>query len=96
MSELTICARVLVKDGHCDFVKEELLKLIAPTRLEEGCISYKLHQANDNKNLFIFFEHWQSVEILEKHLQSKHLKDYLKATDNLIEEFIVTKLTQIA
>ena len=43
MSKLTIVANIYAKAGRIDFVKAELLKLIEPTRAEEGCLNYDLH-----------------------------------------------------
>jgi len=42
--------------------KKVLLTLIDRTLTEEGCINFDLHQDNDNKNLFIFYENWESRE----------------------------------
>jgi quinol monooxygenase YgiN len=38
MSRLTVVARLVARKEYADVVKGELLKLIAPTRGEEGCI----------------------------------------------------------
>ena len=98
MSEkrLTIVAKILAKEEKRELVKKELLKLIEQTRGEEGCINYDLHQDNDNKNLFLFYENWTDRNIWQKHMQNKHLSQYLKATEGAVEEFIVNEMTQIA
>ncbi len=95
MSKLTLIARILAKGEKRELVKTELLKLIAPTRVEEGCINYDLHQDNENPNLFVFHENWESKELLEKHLASSHIAEYVKATEGSVEEFILQELTQI-
>lgn len=61
MAKLTITGNVLVKDGHVDFVKEELLKLISITESEKGCIKYDLHQDNENPNYFVFMKIGKAV-----------------------------------
>ncbi len=96
MSKLTIVARILAKPEKRELVKAELLKLIEPTRAEKGCINYDLHQDNENENLFIFHENWESHEIWQEHMNNSHLAEYTKATDGAVEEFIVHQLTQIA
>ena len=93
--KLTIVARILVKEGKVDLVKSELLKLIDVTRAEKGCINYDLHQDNENENFFLFYENWESRELWQKHMQNKHLAEYLKATDGAVEEFIVNEMNQI-
>ena len=94
-SKLTIVARILAKTEKRELVKNELLKLIAPTRGEEGCINYDLHQDNENPNLFIFHENWKSPGLLQKHMASTHIAEYVKATEGAVEEFILHEMTQI-
>ncbi len=55
MSTLTIVAKIEAKSDKVELVKAELLKLIAPTRKEAGCIQYDLHQDNSNPAVFVFF-----------------------------------------
>tara|TARA_R110001583_G_scaffold154770_1_gene306483 strand:- start:94 stop:390 length:297 start_codon:yes stop_codon:yes gene_type:complete len=94
--KLTIVARILVKEGKVDLVKNELLKLIELTRAEEGCINYDLHQDNENENLFLFHENWTNRELWQKHMQNDHLAEYVKATEGAVEEFILNEMTHIA
>ncbi len=95
MSRLTVVAKVVAKKESVESVKSELLKLVAPTREEEGCIEYNLHQDNDDPALFIFYENWESAACLEKHITSDHFKAYAGAVDGLIEEKTVHKMTRI-
>ncbi len=93
--QLTIVARVLAKEEKRELVKTELLKLIAITREEEGCINYDLHQDNENENLFLFYENWASKELWQKHMNNDHLVAYLKATDGAVEDFQLNEMTII-
>lgn len=92
---LTIVAKILAKEEKRELVKSELLKLIEPTRAEEGCINYDLHQDNKNPNLFWFYENLASRVLLEKHLKSTHLAAYVKATEGAMENFVMNEMTQI-
>lgn len=93
--ELTIVARILAKPEKRELVKTELLKLIDITRAEKGCINYDLHQDNENENLFLFYENWESRELWQTHMNNTHLAEYMKATDGAVEEFILNEMTQI-
>ena len=95
MSQLTVVAKVVAKKESVESVKGELLKLVAPTRKEEGCIDYNLHQDNDDPALFIFYENWESAASLEKHINSDHYRAYAKSVDGLIAEKAVHKMTRI-
>ena len=92
---LIIVAKILAKEGKVDLVKNELLKLIDVTRAEEGCINYDLHEDNENKNLFLFYEKWASRDLWQKHMQNAHLAEYVKATDGAVEEFTLNEMTVI-
>lgn len=93
---LTIVAKILAKEEQRELVKNELTKLVEPTRAEDGCINYDLHQDNKNPNLFIFYENWTSPEALQKHLKSDHITAYSKATKEAVAEFVLHEMTHIA
>jgi quinol monooxygenase YgiN len=95
MSKLTIVAKVVAKEGKREFVKAALLKLIPITRAEEGCINYDLHQDNENPNLFLFHENWESKELWQNHMNNEHIAEYLKITDGTVEEFVLNGMTVI-
>ena len=58
MSTVTVVAKVTANSDAVETVKSELLKMIEPTRQEEGCIEYLLHQEIDNPAVFVFYENW--------------------------------------
>jgi quinol monooxygenase YgiN len=93
--KLTIVARILAKAEKRELVKSELLKLIDITRAEKGCLNYDLHQDNENENLFLFYENWESRESWQTHMQNSHLAEYMKNTDGAVEEFILSEMTVI-
>lgn len=94
--KLSIIARITAKEEKRDLVKSELLKLIKPTRAEEGCINYDLHQDQENPNLFLFHENWETRALWQVHMNNQHLADYIKATEGAVEEFIVHEMSHIA
>jgi quinol monooxygenase YgiN len=80
--KITVVARIKVKKGMEEKVKQELLSLTGPTRSEKGCIFYYLHQSVEDKSLFMFYECWASKEDLDKHLAMPYMKSHLaKAGD---------------
>lgn len=96
MPKLTIIANIKAKPDKIALVKAELLKLIDITRAEAGCISYDLHQDNENPAYFLFFENWESRELWQAHINAQHLQDYLAATDGAVEVFTVNEMSHIA
>ena len=95
MSKLTVVATVVAKTDSVEAVKTELLRLIAPTRKEDGCIGYHLHQDNEDPAVFVFYETWESLACLENHMNSDHFKSYVNAVGCMIKEKVVHKMTKI-
>lgn len=95
MAKLTIIASIKVKSGKIEVVKLELKKLISITQAEEGCMQYDLHQDNENPAHFLFYENWESREQWQTHMNNQHLKDYMAATDGMVEEFTLNEMSHI-
>ena len=93
MARVTVVAKIVARKDCREAVKAELLKMVPLTRLEEGCIEYRLHQDNDHPETFVFFENWESQACLEAHMETAHFKAYVLAVADKIEEKIVQKLT---
>ena len=84
--KVTVFALVKAKPGLEEAVKKELSALVGPTRTEEGCINYDLHQSLDQKGHFRFYENWTSKELLDRHLQSAHVQRFIAKADELLAE----------
>ncbi len=83
---VTVVAGVRARPGMEEKVRQELLKLLVPTRQEKGCINYDLHQAAEDQALFLFHENWSSEADLKNHLASPHIKEALEQTEHLLSE----------
>ncbi len=94
-NKLTIVARIEAKKDQIDLIKSELIKLIEPTRREAGCIQYDLHQDNENPEIFLFYENWESRELWQNHMNNDHLAAYMKATEGAVENFVVHEMSMI-
>ena len=83
--QVTVTARMKVKQGLEDRFQQEFHNVIAMTLSEEGCINYDLHQSIDDPSLFLLHENWVSKEILDQHLET----EYIKALGKKAAEFLV-------
>jgi len=92
---LTIIARIEAKENHIELVKKEVLKLIEPTRKEEGCIQYDLHQDNEDPKVFIFFEIWETQELWQAHIENTPLQNFIKVTDGLLADLTVNQMSKM-
>lgn len=93
--KLTIVAKILAKDGKAELVKGALIKLIDTTRKEAGCINYDLHQDNENPNLFLFYENWESRDLWQEHMKNTHIAEYKETTEGAVEDFTLHEMTEI-
>jgi len=57
-SIVTVVAKLIVHEAALESVKTELLKMIEPTRMEEGSLESRFHQDNPDNRLYIFFDIW--------------------------------------
>lgn len=86
MSEpLTIIVRVRAKPGQEPRLRQELQRLVAPTRAEAGCIDYELHQSQTDPALFALYENWVSQAALDEHFQTPYLKAFFKVLPELAD-----------
>ncbi len=87
-----IIASITTQSDKIEFVKQEALKLIEPTRKEDGCIEYQLFENKEDSGNLIFVETWESEDLLQKHLQSEHLQAFAKS----IGEIATLSITKAA
>ncbi len=94
MAKVTVVAKVTAKKEAVEAVKAELLKMVAPTRAEEGCLEYRLHQDNADPAVFIFYENWRDMACLERHMASPHFQAYVAAVGDLLADKAVHLMTE--
>jgi quinol monooxygenase YgiN len=62
-----------------------LAALVAPTRGEAGCLNYDLYQSIENAEIWFVYESWCSMQDLDSHMKSVHLRAFLTAAPTLVE-----------
>lgn len=93
---LIIVASIHAKKGQEARVLAELEKLVAPTRVETGCVQYDLHRDNDDPAHFLFYEIWENRELWQQHMNAAHLTAYMQATEGAVETFTLNEMTKVA
>jgi len=85
--QLTLTAKIVAKKGKEQQLAEELNGLLAPTRAEEGCISYDLHTSWDEaeQGTFLFYETWANEKVWEAHMETPHIQKLVGLLDELVE-----------
>ena len=85
-SRLVVVAIFRARAGREQALSTALLAMLAPTRLESGCLNYDLHGSNDDPGLFFFHETWVSVDDHRAHLDTQHVRHLLEIIPKLLLE----------
>jgi quinol monooxygenase YgiN len=94
---LTVVAEMYAKPGQEGALRAVLLGFVEPTRREEGCVQYDVHESNDRPGHFLFYENWRSQADLDKHAASEHLKPLFTVVPEMVEQEVrIVLLTRIA
>ncbi len=86
MALLTVVAEMKAKAGKEEELRRAVVALLAPTRVEEGCVQYDLHVHTKDPGRFVFYENWTSAEHLARHAASAHLKAFGEIARDLLAE----------
>ena len=82
---VTVVAEMKAKAGKEEALRQALLALVEPTRKEQGCVQYDLHEHLTEPGRFVFYENWTTAEDLARHAASEHLKQFGAIRDELLE-----------
>lgn len=84
------------KEGQEGLLEAELRALIAPTRREEGCITYDLHRAIDTPGVLLLHEVWASRDHHKNHMKTPHFLRWDARKDALLAAREATFWQQLA
>ena len=82
---IRVVAHFRPKAGKLEEARRLLLGFTAPTRAEQGCVYYDLHENAADPNDLTFLEEWQSEEDLDAHGQSAHIQAGRKRMPELMD-----------
>jgi quinol monooxygenase YgiN len=83
---MTIVAVFRARAGSEDALRAALRALPGPTREEDGCLNYDLHDSPEEPGLFFFHETWETAEHHRAHLATPHIRHLLTLTPGLLAE----------
>ena len=83
-SAVTLTVLLRAREGQEALLEAELRALVAPTRREEGCITYDLHRAAEIPGLFFLHEVWASREHHTRHTKTPHFLRWDARKDALL------------
>src|SRR5437016_5602973 len=83
--KITVVLPAKANEGMVEKVKEELLNLSASAKSEDGCISYDICQALDDKRMFLSNEVWESQAAYEAHMKQPYVRAVLERAQELFD-----------
>lgn len=81
-----ITAIIKSKPEYTAEVVQVLKNMVTQTRKETACIQYDLHRSIDDKNLFVFYEIWESQRGLNLHNEQPYIKAFGQLVDEKLQE----------
>lgn len=84
--KLVSIAVLKAKAGMREALRRELLKLIAPTRLEPGNLDYVLFELSDEPGTFYMREAFVSQNALDAHCATDYFQAFARQADELLAE----------
>jgi len=92
---IRVVAHFKPKLGKLEEARRLLLGFTQPTRAEKGCVFYDLHENPDDPDDLTFIEEWQTVEDLDAHGESVHLREGRKQMPELMAVIDVRRYRMI-
>ncbi len=85
---MTITKRVtfIAKEGHEAKMKELLTEMVAPSKVEDGCIFYDIFVYEDNPKKFMAVESWRDEAALDGHKSTSHYAVYKSSYEPYCEK----------
>ena len=65
---------------------ETMRGMLEPSRVERGCLSYRLYEDVENRNAFVLLEEWATQNDLESHIRTDNQRRLLTLMDLLSEQ----------
>jgi quinol monooxygenase YgiN len=93
---VTLVVILRAKEGQEGLLEAELRALMAPTRREDGCLTYDLHRALDIPGAFLLHEIWATREHHRLHTKTPHFLRWDARKDALLAARDATFWQQLA
>ena len=65
---------------------ETMRGMFEPTRVERGCLSYRLYEDVEDSNAFVLLEEWETQQDLESHIRTENQQRLFALLDLLSEQ----------
>lgn len=90
---VTVSVVLLAKPGLESRLRQVLAALIAPSRAEDGCLNYYMHESRETPGLFMLYMNWRDEAAFNRHVATPHVQafDNDQAGELLAEPYVVSR-----
>ena len=81
---VTLIVLLRAREGQESLLEAELRALGGPTRKEDGCLTFDLHQSVDTPGGFLLHEVWASRDAHTEHMHTPHFLRWNAGKDALL------------
>ena len=81
-------------EGREDAIKK-MQDMARLSRRESGCITYEFYVGLSDPNLVLLFQEWSSVEALESHWETDHMKNFLGQLPAILDGEVATRRYEV-
>ncbi|CAM3366818.1 antibiotic biosynthesis monooxygenase [Paenibacillus taichungensis] len=82
--EQHIICEVQCESSNRERVKELLMELVGPARLEAGCLYYDLYQKIEEPNMFYILDGWVNEQAVAEHTQHPNVPRVMEQLSPLL------------
>ena len=76
----------IAKEGCEDKMRELLTAMVAPSKMEDGCIFYDIFEYENNSRKFMAVESWRDNNALDGHKSTPHYAVYKSSYEPYCEK----------
>jgi len=85
-TKILVTLKMIVQPGRRSDLLETMRGMLEPSRVERGCLSYRLYEDVENRNTFLLLEEWATQHDLESHISKDNQRRLLALMDLLSEQ----------
>lgn len=78
--------RMIVQPKKRNDLIQTIKGMLEPSRVERGCLSYRLYEDVENNDAFVLLEEWATQGDLERHIATDNQRRLLAIMDLLREQ----------
>jgi quinol monooxygenase YgiN len=84
LRSIHLCAIIRAQQGMESLLKAALLKVVAKTQSEPGCLLFQIHEFEDDPSQFMLWECFKDKISFEAHMVMPHTREYFARAKDLM------------